>query len=211
MSSAAARRKEAGMSPRPYRLGKRQSGTQETRERIIAAARALLTDPGTTAFTVEAVAERADVARMTVYYQFKSKGKLLEALFDDLGRRANMRQLGVVFRKDDPLEGLAGLVDVFCRLFQSERVLLRRLNALAVLDPDVERAMSERGSWRREALTVLVGRFKLGKREREELIDVLHVLTSFETYDALALPQRDRQRIVALLQRTARDVAAARL
>jgi hypothetical protein len=120
-------------------------------------------------------------------------------------------QLGVVFRKDDPLEGLACLVDVFCRLFQSERVLLRRLNALAVLDPDVERAMSERGSWRREALTELVGRFKLGKREREELIDVLHVLTSFETYDALALPQRDRQRVVALLQRTARDVAAARL
>ena len=72
------------MSPRPYRLGRREAAVADTRERILAAARDVLGENGFAGFTIDAVADRAGVARMTVYYQFDSKGALLDALLDAL-------------------------------------------------------------------------------------------------------------------------------
>src|SRR5713226_4068485 len=73
------------MSPRPYGLGQRQATTEQTRARIINAARELLAESsGFSGFSIDAVARQADVARMTVYHQFGSKIGLLEALCDSL-------------------------------------------------------------------------------------------------------------------------------
>ena len=73
------------MSPRPYNLGRRQESAEQTRMRIVEAARELLmASDGFSGFTMEAVARQAGVARMTVYYQFESKVGLLEAVSDDL-------------------------------------------------------------------------------------------------------------------------------
>src|SRR2546425_469397 len=68
------------MSPRPYRLGQRQVAADENRSRILNAAREQLEEEAS--FSIDAVARRADVARMTVYYQFGSRRGLLEALGD---------------------------------------------------------------------------------------------------------------------------------
>ena len=81
------------MSPRPYRLGQRQIATEQTRARILAAARELLLTSDTfTGFSIDAVARQADVARMTVYHQFGSKIGLLEALSDSLAAHGGMEQ-----------------------------------------------------------------------------------------------------------------------
>lgn len=192
------------MSPRPYRKRAREVTTAETRGRIISAARDLLTDPsGALNFTIDAVAQRADVARMTVYYQFKSKRGLLEALFDDLAARGRMSELRKAFTIADPLRALDKFIETFVEFFSEDRVTIRRLNALAALDPEVEQALSERGGWRREGLGVLVQR--LTNRKDGTLIDVLHMLTSFETYDALATPKRKTKDVTAIIQRLARD------
>src|SRR5215472_15221569 len=88
------------MSPRPYRLGQRQASTEQTRARIIAAARELLVARnGFSGFSIDAVARQADVARMTVYYQFGSKIGLLEALSDSLATHGGMEQLADAFRR----------------------------------------------------------------------------------------------------------------
>lgn len=196
------------MSPRPYQAGeRRQAATRATRSRIIAAARELLTDPHTATFSIDAVAARADVARMTVYYQFKSKGKLLEALFDDFGARTNMKTVGDAVRNPDPARGLATLVEDFCHLWKTEGALVRRLNAMAALDLEVDRALQERGGWRREALGAIVGRRRRG-RVAAEIVDLLYVLTSFETYDMLLSAGRDPKEIAALLQRAVAAVVA---
>ena len=82
------------MSPRPYQLGKRQDQIDESRQRVINAARALLAEATSyTNFTVDAVAKRADVSRATVYYQFESKTGLLEALCDALAEAGHMSDL----------------------------------------------------------------------------------------------------------------------
>src|SRR6266702_5957047 len=95
------------MSPRPYRLGQRQANTEQTRARIIHAARELLmASDGFSSFSIDAVARQADVARMTVYHQFGSKSGLLEALCDALAASGGMEQLAPVFRQPEPLEAL---------------------------------------------------------------------------------------------------------
>jgi AcrR family transcriptional regulator len=191
------------MSPRAYKRRTRDDATAQTRGRIIAAARELLTDAtGPLNFTVDAVAQRADVARMTVYYQFKSKRGLLEAIFDDLAARGQMSGLRDAFGNPEPLKALDKFVETFVRFFSTDRVVIRRLNALAALDPEVEVALRERAGWRREGLSVLVER--LTNRTDETLVDVLHMLTSFEVYDALATPKRKPQEVARIVQRLAR-------
>jgi AcrR family transcriptional regulator len=75
--------------PRTYRLGQRQAATEQTRARILAAARDLLMSPdGYARSSIEAVARRADVARMTVYHQFGAKIGLLNSTRLYVGTRA---------------------------------------------------------------------------------------------------------------------------
>src|SRR5512135_1481496 len=110
------------MSPRPYRLGQRQAATEQTRARILAAARELLLGSDAfSGFSIDAVARQADVARMTVYHQFGSKIGLLEALSDSLAAQGGMEQLAAAFRRPEPLEALAQYIRVFSRFWDSDR------------------------------------------------------------------------------------------
>src|SRR5262249_41632805 len=78
---------------RVYRLGKRQIVADKNRAKIVAAARKLLAGRGSASFSMDAVAQKAGVARMTVYHQFGSKRELLEALFDHLAGRSLVTRL----------------------------------------------------------------------------------------------------------------------
>lgn len=194
--------KDGGMCPRPYRAGERRlAATEATRSKIVTAARALLGEPGTMSFSIDAVAERAAVARMTVYYQFKSKGKLLEAVFDDVAARGNMSEMRRVFQEKDPQKSLDMLVEIFCNLWKTQSALLRRVNALAALDPEVDKALVERGRWRHEALASILSRVH-DHKSHVGLVDVLQALTSLDTYEALSAHHKPKQ-IVELLKRTA--------
>ncbi|HEY1867715.1 MAG TPA: helix-turn-helix domain-containing protein [Candidatus Cybelea sp.] len=196
------------MSPRPYQAGeRRKAATHATRSRIIEAARELLADADVTSFSIDAVAQRADVARMTVYYQFKSKPKLLEALFDDFAARANMRELQKAFQETKVERAVFRIVDVFCNLWKTQGALVRRLSAMAALDPEVEGALRERQSWRRDLLAKIVAREHRGKAAAE-IVELLYVLTSFETYDMLAA-WRTPKGALAFLHRAAAMVLKA--
>src|SRR5262245_31255191 len=133
------------MTPRPYRLGQRQTTAARTRARIVAAVRELLAAPdGIAEFTVDAVATQAGVARMTVYNQFGSKMGLLEALFDDLAARGLVSRLIPAFARPDPREALDELIAAFGSFWQSDRIVIRRIRCLAAIDPDFERAVRAR-------------------------------------------------------------------
>jgi AcrR family transcriptional regulator len=198
------------MCPRPYRLGQRQANTEQTRSRILAAARELLAaGDGFSGFSIDAVASQADVARMTVYYQFGSKAGLLEALFDDLATRGGMEQLPKAFRQPEPLDALTVYIAVLSHFYASDRLINRRLHGLAALDPDLEQALQARGERRRKGLRVIVGRLaeKYGRPAPEsfdETIDALHMLTSFESFDALAGSARGPEDVAPIVLRLAR-------
>ena len=173
------------MSPRPYQLGRRQADIDAGRRRILDAARELLSEyTRYTAFTVDAVAKRADVARATIYYQFGSKTGLLEALCDSLAERGGMSELARAFTAPDPDQALRLLVAAFATFWNSDRPVMRRLRALAALDPDVAAVLAARDERRRTALRTLLDR-RVDVPDRAHALRVAHMLTSFETYDAL--------------------------
>jgi len=198
------------MSPRPYRLGQRQVLTEQTRERILTATRALLmTSNGFSGFSMEAVASRAAVARMTVYHQFGSKIGLLEALCDSLAASGGMEQLATAFRQAEPLDALMEYITVFSHFWNADRLVLRRLRGLAALDLDFEQVVRARDERRRQGLFVLVRRL-VGKytppvkEALEETVDVLYTLISFECFDTLAGPTRSLEEVAPVVQRLAK-------
>lgn len=140
------------MNPRPYRLGKRQVEIDEARQRVIDAAKALPEAADYRAFTADAVAKRAGVARAAVYYRFGSKTGLLEALCDDLAAAGQMGELPAVFTAPDARDALHRFVAAFARFWEADRVVMRRLRSLAHLDPDVGAVIAERDDRRLQGL-----------------------------------------------------------
>jgi AcrR family transcriptional regulator len=202
------------MSPRPYRLGQRETASQQTRARIVAAAIEVLREGDRLIeFSIDAVARRADVVRMTVYYQFGARRGLLEALFDELARRGLVDRLRVAYRRADPLDRLDGLVAAFGSFWASDRVVIRRLRSLAVHDPELDQALRSRderrrGHMRNVAESLVDQRPGRSRPSLDEVVSVLYTLTSFETFDTLAGPERRPDEVTTLVQRLARAALA---
>lgn len=200
------------MSPRPYRMDRRREAANETHSRIINAARELLaTLDGSTKFSVEEVARRAEVARMTVYHQFGSFQGLIQGLCDSLASAGGMHHLAEAFRLRDPLQALDEFVAVFMRFWSSDRLVRRGLGAMAVLDPDIAAVLEERSGWRRKGLKVLLGRLsnETGRPKAGEMdtaVDLIYMLTDFNTYDSLAGPKRSLEQVTKMVQQLARQV-----
>jgi len=200
------------VSPRPYTSAARQEAAAGTRARILESARRLLNRSGPVSFTIDAVAAGADVSRMTVYNQFGSKRGLVEALSDDLAARGGIGRLPAAFQAPDAWSGLEILIRVFTGLWAQERLLIRRLRAVTVLDPELSRA--NRADRRRQALEVLLRRLQAETgspdRERlEEACDELLVLTSFEAYESLARGGRSEREVAGLVIEAARRLLGA--
>ncbi|HEU5015117.1 MAG TPA: TetR/AcrR family transcriptional regulator, partial [Roseiflexaceae bacterium] len=195
------------MSPRPYRLGERQAAIDQTRARIVEAARALLTaDHGPINLTMEAVARQADVARMTVYNQFGSKIGLLEVVCDTLAANGGIHQLARAFQKADPLDALDELIRIFSEFWDADRLTSRRLRALAALDEEFAQVIHARDERRRSGLRVIVQRLAAQQGHplpagTEATVNVVFALTSFETFDTLAGPTRTCAEFAPLVQR----------
>jgi AcrR family transcriptional regulator len=196
------------MSPRPYSMEKRQAARSETRLRILEATRRLLANESTTDLSMEAVARGADVSRLTIYYQFSSRAGLLEALFDHLAERGNMRRMAEVFHEPDPAVALEKMVRTFVSFWASDPVALRRLRAMSALDPEIARGIRSRDARRphiaREILKRSAGKTKQSAAAIRIAADALGMLTSFESYDALARAGQSEEEIVSTLTRLAR-------
>jgi AcrR family transcriptional regulator len=185
------------VSPRAYDLGRRRDQIAENRRRVLDAARALLGESTAyTAFTVDAIAKQADVARATVYYQFGSKTGVLEALCDELAEAGELSRLGQAFAEPDPQQALHLFVAAFARFWATDRTVTRRQRALAALDPEVGTVIKARDERRQAGLAVLIGRLVA---PAPHLVQVLYTLTSFETFDSLAGPSPDPALAAALI------------
>ncbi len=195
----------------------RRASVDERRARIVQAARALLSAPrGIGAFTIDSVARRARVSRMTVYHQFESKTGLIEAVFDSLVIvRVGVPRLVAALALNDPRETLATFVQTFADVWQADRVVIRRLQGLAALDPEFARVWRTREERRREGLRAIVARL-LGQRpsasraraagisdDESTLTDALYAIIAFETFDVIAGAKRPLEAVAPVVHRLA--------
>jgi AcrR family transcriptional regulator len=192
--------------PRAYHSTRREAAADETRARILEAARGILAGRGNLDdFSMDAIAERAGVSRMTVYYQFESRAGLLGALADHMAQRGGMVRMRDVFVEPTLPAAFQKLVETFVGFWASDRVALRRMRAMAVVFPKDTAGPRDRDAWRREAIVQLLARQRFGgpgsHAVPDDLIDALTMLTSFEAFDLLCTGDRDPDAVAALLTR----------
>ena len=190
---------------KPYRSEVREAGAEETRERVIQAARKLLSagEDGSS-FSLEGVARAAGVTRLTVYNQFESKRGVLEAVFDSLAREGGLFELPTVFKERDLGAALRRVVSLFCRFWSSHGRAVPRVMAFARLDNEIAESMRQRSERRRQLLRALVGRFSAGQ-PRVELVDLLFALTTFDFYESLQVGNRGDAEVERMIQELVED------
>jgi AcrR family transcriptional regulator len=202
------------MTPRAYSMSKRKALASETRVRILEAAREILAHESEEPLSMDQIAHRADVSRLTIYYQFKSRPGLLEALYDHLATRGNMRRIAEVFHEPDPYLALDKLVSVFIGFWSSDRVVIRRLRAMATLDPEIAQGIQSRDARRHHIASELLkrimatGKKKYSEEDLKRTADILAMLTGFATYDTLAKAGRSQEEITGIIRRLVRFAAA---
>src|SRR5438093_13679239 len=121
--------------PRVYRTRPRADRSQATRERITEAVRELLAEGTFHESTVEEVADRAGVARATLYQHFRSRLELIDAICETFDANPALLQLRDVVELPDADAALADTIALTVRFWSSEDQILRQLYGAAAVDP----------------------------------------------------------------------------
>jgi AcrR family transcriptional regulator len=193
------------MTQRAYHSAVRNEAAEKTRGRILAAAIKHLRAKGAGGFSLDAVAQKAKVTRLTVYNQFGSRRILLEAVFDDYAVRGGLTRLGEVMAGPDPRAGLNRLVEIFCDFWSFDHEPFASLLAMGGADTEFETALRARNERRRCLIAALVARQvergEVAVAAAADLTDVLFALTSFPFFAELARgrsPQYAREQVQSL-------------
>lgn len=90
------------------------------RETILDAARAVFAEKGVLASTIDEIAERAEVAKGTIYLYFKSKEEMFSALLDEGMALVGKRFIEAFDLSLPADENLRRLCDAYCRVYREE-------------------------------------------------------------------------------------------
>ena len=186
---------------RPYRQKVRAEHVAETRQRILESAVALHLERGPAQTSINAIAERAGVSRVTVYRHFPDARTLLEACLAHARRLNPPPSLDSWRRIEDPrrrLEvALTQLYDYFRRTEAGWSNVLRD----AELAPLVKEMAEERRlTYLRQARDVLLAGWPARRARRPLLRAVLGLAVDFRTWQTLARRESlDDRTAVALM------------
>ena len=175
---------------RPYVQRARAESAAATQRRTIEAARSVLTSGEVPRLELAEVAERAGIARSTVYLSFGTRSALMSKILDDSLSRAGFGRLREYLVLPDAVEAMEKGLTQTARMYSADHGVLRRMLLLAKLDPDVARDYQLRQQRRGAAMRDLAQRLRSQRRLRanvsvEAAAAVLWVLTGFDTFDQL--------------------------
>jgi len=131
----------------------RQRQAQATRNIIVAAAQTLFLEHGYVSTTIEAIAEKAEVAISTVYADFGSKRGILRAIREAWHGRSGIRE--VTFGSPEgmkPHERLEQLAQATRQQWETGSDVIAIYNGAAMVDPEAAAELSEALAGRRRAI-----------------------------------------------------------
>src|SRR5437763_6029482 len=175
---------------RAYRTRRRPERSRATRDRIVGAVRELLEEGSFHESTVDEVADRAGIARATLYQHFGSRLELVDAICDSFAVNPALLDVREAVELDDPDAALAETISSCVRFWASEDAVLAQLYGVAAIDPAAQDLVDRPPADRRGELERLVrhlrtkGRLRPGLGESRALA-LLLVLTSYETFREL--------------------------
>jgi len=199
------------VSSRPYRTRRQPERTQATREQIKNAVRELLAEGSFHASSVEQVAERAGVARATLYQHFRSRLELVDAICETFDENPALLQLRATVELPDADKALAHTIALTVRFWSSEDQILRQLYGAAAVDPAARDLVDRQRRDRRNEYERLVHNLQRADRlrtglSRQHALSLLLVLSSYDTYRELREAGLSDRRVTTLLQQTAREL-----
>jgi AcrR family transcriptional regulator len=172
---------------RSYSSPARSAQASRTRAQIVAAAHELFVSTGWVATTMAGVAERAGVARQTVYLMFESKQALLDVCIDRRlrGSGADMpvrdqpeyQAMGSGTTAERVTAGARWLAGAHERSATIQRVL----DQAAVTDPAAAARLREREQGRWQEVAFAVG-LVLGSKPSGEFVDLVWTLASRDVW-----------------------------
>jgi len=201
----------ASLPRRPYELGKRLELMDQTRAAVLQAARNQLESKGYRQLTMSSLAAESGVTRQTIHNLFGTKSAILEALFDVIALDGGMERMRQVMTQPSPDAMLQGFIEVFCRFWSSNRLLLRRVHGIGAIDPEFGAVIQARNRRRFTAAQRIAGQITTGKNisgQAQEKAAALTALTSFEFFDALAENSVSEERAVSLILEMAQKLFA---
>jgi AcrR family transcriptional regulator len=176
---------------RKYEQQLRAESAEETRRRILDAVAQRLRDAPTEPLSLDQVAKMARVARSTIYLIFGSRAGLFDAFTEDLADRTGLARLAEAVANPDARKHLREGIAAGCRMYTQDLVVYRVLFSMNHLDPASAGGAVERMKQRRAGgMAYLAKRLAEDSVLRddvtiEQAVDLLWVLCSFETFDAL--------------------------
>lgn len=181
---------ESATPKRPYRQRLRAESSAMTRQRIIDAARQVLTTQPLRSFNLSEVAELARVVRSTIYTVFGSREGLLRAVAQDMTERGGWERMREAFRDPDAWAAIRRNIEEGTRMVASEHPVILAISVLAMVDPDAAVVAAEMDEVRLRGLQSLARR--LGEQgylrpelSHEQAVEILWVLTSWNSFDQL--------------------------
>jgi AcrR family transcriptional regulator len=181
---------------RPYHSRLRQRQAEETHQRILVAARELLTSRGYANTTLQMIAEAADVSPKTISAVFGSKHGILAELVNPSAFDAPVQHLLDQLRaSQEPLQRVKLVVLITRQVYESLASQLELLRSAGVVAPELADLARQVELRRRHNQTYLIaylqeqGVLRNGLSS-EEATDVLWTLTSYEVYRMLVVERR---------------------
>lgn len=187
------------MSTRPYRLGKRAVTAAATRRRILDAGWAEIELAGYRTASIEAIATRAQVTRVTVYRHFATRGELFEAIAWDRIGRVQLDRLDAAREHPDVVEATRLFLHENCSFFGEVGPILRAMIDVEREEPEIATVLASTYRGRRlESLRQLAGRIAASEHVAPDwsvdaICDALTVLTGIETFESLTTAPRTPQ------------------
>lgn len=172
-------------------MSTRAERVAETRARILDAVRALHREGAFHSASMEAIADRAGVTRVTLYRTFGSKPALLEAITWELLAGARLDRVDEAHEHPDVRVAVRGVLRANCLMFAELADALPLALELARSDPDMRALVDATYHGRRHrAMERLAGRIvRTGAAAtgwtRADIADALLVLSSFESFQTL--------------------------
>ena len=169
----------------------RAEAAEQTRRRILDAVAQHLRDAPTEPLSLDQVAKQARVARSTIYLTFGSRAGLFDAFTEDLADRTGLARLTEAVANPDARKHLREGIAAGCRMYTEDLLVYRVLFSMNHLDPASLGGAVQRMEQRRAGgMAYLARRLADGSVLRddvtvEQAIDLLWLLCSFETFDAL--------------------------
>jgi AcrR family transcriptional regulator len=178
-------------SRRPYHSPARRRQAEQTRARILTAARELFRSAGYATTTIDAIASSAQVSAKTVEAAFGSKRGVLAALVDPLASAGPPRDLVDQIRAArDPRHRLRLVAELTRRTYEASLPEFELMRGAAAVAPEITAVARQVESRRRANQTRLATDLEQRGVLRDDLAldeatDIIWALTGYDLYRAL--------------------------